>query len=62
MDARSITITIMFQAGKERSVHGKKDKKKRNMGKENQINKPKFVMFQGFFFSGAVSEGSVRSH
>lgn len=32
------------------------------MGKENQINKPKFVMFQGFFFSEAISEASVTSH
>ena len=49
MDAGSVTITIMFQARKERRVHGKKDKKW-NKGKENQINKPKFVIFQVCFF------------
>lgn len=64
MDAGSVTITIMFQARKERRVHGKKDKKW-NKGKENQINKPKLVIFQGFFFffsSDTVSEISVTSY
>ena len=64
MDAGSVTITIMFQARKERRVHGKKDKKW-NKGKENQINKPKFVIFQVCFFffsSDTVSEVYVTSH
>lgn len=64
MDAGSTAITAVFQARKERRVHSKKDKKW-NKGKENQSNKPKFVIFQGFlfFFSlDAVSEVSVTSH
>ena len=49
MDAGSTAITAVFQARKERRVHSKKDKKW-NKGKENQSNKPKFVIFQGFLF------------
>lgn len=61
IDAGSNTITVMFQAGKERRMHSKKEEKS-NIERESQINKPKFVIFQGFFFPEAVSEASVTSH
>lgn len=47
MNAVSITITIMFLAGKDRRIHGKKEKRG-NMWKENQITQ-NLSLFKYFF-------------
>lgn len=59
MNAVSITITIMFLAGKDRRIHGKKEKKRKYV--ERKSDKPKFVTFQ-VFFPRSISEASITSH
>lgn len=61
-----VAVTLMSQAGKERRMHGQKENKHKQAykqaGKENEVNKPKCVMFQGLnFFPAAVSDASVAS-
>lgn len=62
----SVAMTMMSQAGKERRMRGQKENKHKQAykqtGKENEVNKPKCVMFQGLnFFPAALSDASVAS-